>query len=79
MSTKIKEMKGRKETNNTFGYTDSFLSLTRFSGGKEMGRMLQLTVYDDNRATYIQLTQEQVKELAITLSEAFDDTIYPSE
>lgn len=54
------------------------LDLTRFWGGKDNGRMLQLTILSDKIA-YIQLTQEQVKELAQTLTNAFNDEIYPSE
>jgi hypothetical protein len=83
MSTEIAKIKGRKESGVLPGvpvYIDSTLYLTRFSGGKENGRMLQLTIWNDQEGgSYTQLTEDQVKELSKTLSEAFDDNIYPSE
>lgn len=81
MSTQIKEIVGRKESKilGNYTYVDSALSLVRFWGGELNGRMLQLTINNDEGHSYIQLTKEQVKELSKTLSEAFNDDIYPSE
>jgi hypothetical protein len=53
------------------------MMITRFYGGAENGRMLQLTMLSTQ--PYIQLTQEQVQKLITVLSNSFDDTIYPSE
>jgi hypothetical protein len=83
MSTHIKTIVGRYEivtrrNNPVSVYDSSELDLTRFWGGTTNGRMLQLTIQGD-RTAYIQLTQEQVKELAQTLIDSFDDEIYPSE
>lgn len=83
MSTRIKTIKGRYESVSRRDspqsvYSTSELDLTRFWGGTANGRMLQLTIQCDKTA-YIQLTQEQVKELAQTLIDSFDDKIYPSE
>jgi hypothetical protein len=81
MSTQIKEIIGRKESKilGNYTYVDSTLNVVRFFGGKINGRMLQLTINNDEGHSYIQLTQEQTKELAKTLLESFDDNIYPSE
>jgi len=80
MSTHIKEIVGIKESHILPGsYTSSTLSLTRFWGGTKKGRMLQLTINNDEGHSYIQLTKKQVDKLAVILSEAFDDNIYPSE
>ena len=84
MSTHIKTIEGRYESikyprNLTVvEYEEASLDLTRFYGGEKLGRMLQLTVTNDETA-YIQLTQKQVKELSIVLSQCFDDNKYPSE
>ena len=85
MSTRIKRIKGRYEYEAITrrgiplsGYATAELDLTRFWGGTANGRMLQPTIQSD-RTAYIQLTQEQVKELAQTLLDSFDDKIYPSE
>ena len=83
MSTHIKTIVGRYEivtrrNNPVSVYDNSELHLTRFWGGTANGRMLQLTIQSD-RTAYIQLTQEQVKELAQTLLDCFDDEIYPSD
>ena len=83
MSTRIKTIKGRYETiGRKIGFVANYapaeLDLTRFWSGTANGRMLQLTIQSD-RTAYIQLTQEQVKELAQTLLDSFDDKIYPSE
>lgn len=91
MSTQIAEIIGRKETlvlsqNPTFhdntpriSYIDSTLNIVRFWGGNEKGRMLQLTINNNEGHSYIQLTEEQAKDLSIVLDNAFDDKIYPSE
>lgn len=83
MSTDIKEIIGRRESGILPGvpvYIDSKLFITRFWGGKENGTMLQLTIWNDlEGGSYTQLTEDQVKELSKTLSEAFDETIYPSK
>ena len=44
MSTELKSIKGRKETE--FGYNESEIKLTRFSGGKN-GRMVQININPD--------------------------------
>jgi hypothetical protein len=48
-------------------------------GRKGNGRMLQLTITNDEGSSYIQLTRTQVKDLSKVLLQAFDDDIYPSE
>ena len=83
MSTHIKTIVGRYEivtrrNNPVVVYDNSELHLTRFWGGTIAGRMLQITIQCDKTA-YIQLTQKQVKELAQTLLDCFDDEKYPSE
>ena len=84
MSTHIKTIEGRYESIEyprnlaVVEYENASLELTRFYGGEKLGRMLQLTITSDEIA-YIQLTQKQVKELSIVLSQCFDDNKYPSE
>ena len=84
MSTHIRIVKGRYESIQyprnlaVVEYEEASLELTRFYGGERLGRMLQLTITSDETA-YIQLTQEQVEELSIVLSQCFDDNRYPSE
>ena len=84
MSTHIKTIEGRYESikyprNLTIvEYEEASLDLTRFYGGKKLGRMLQLTITSDETA-YIQLTQKQVEELSQVLAQCFDDNKYPSE
>ena len=80
MSTHIGTVTGRKEeggNKNAFtpNYSDIELFITRFWGGTKRGRCIQLTIED----SYIQLTEEQVKELTTILSNAYDDTVYPGE
>jgi len=77
MSTHIETLKGIKESELSNERVETTMSLTRFWGGDEKGRMLQLTV--SNSDGYIQLTEEETIELAKTLLNSFDDTIYPSE
>jgi len=65
MSTELKSIKGRKETE--FGYNESEIQLTRFSGGPK-GLMVQINISPDvDRngipSAHIQLTTQQVKEL----------------
>jgi len=76
MSTCIKTIKGRYEHIDGFSeltptYKPAELNLVRFSGGSN-GRMLQLTI-KSNTTTYIQLTQEQVKELTRVLKDFSND------
>lgn len=83
MSTRIAKIKGRYEiitrrNNPVVVYDTAELDLTRFWGGAANGRMLQLTIQGDKIA-YILLTQDQVKELAQTLLDSFDDKKFPSE
>ena len=77
MSTHIETLKGIKESELSNERVETTMSLTRFWGGAEKGRMLQLTV--SNSYGYIQLTEEETIELAKTLLNSFDNTIYPSE
>ena len=83
MSTTIATIKGIKESKYTKDYSispeymETFLDITRYYGGHKNGRMLQLTVLNDEG--YIQLTKEQSVELASILLNAFNDNIYPSE
>ena len=77
MSTHIETLKGIKESELSNERVETTMSLTRFWGGAEKGRMLQLTV--SNSDGYIQLTEEETIELAKTLLNSFDNTIYPSE
>lgn len=65
MSTELKSIKGRKETE--FGYKESEIKLTRFSGGQN-GRMVQINIEPEVSqigftSAHIQLTQKQVREL----------------
>ena len=77
MSTHIETLKGIKESELSNERVETTMRLTRFWGGSEKGRMLQLTV--SNSDGYIQLTEQETIELAKTLLNSFDDTIYPSE
>lgn len=74
MSTHIETLKGIKESELSTEKIETTMSLTRFCGGAEKGRMLQLTVDG-----YIQLTEEETIELAKILLNSFNDTIYQSE
>lgn len=82
MSTRIKTIEGvyQKGRKGTFEveFKKAYLSLNRFWGGKEKGRMLQLTIVGET-ASYIQFTEEQVKELVEVLKDSFNDEKYPSE
>lgn len=82
MSTFIKEIKGRigskKSTYAKFISSPCTLSINRFYGGK-FGRMLQLTISNEESTSYIQLTKKQVEQLNKTLNDSFNDNIYPSE
>lgn len=77
MSTHIETLKGIKESELSTEKIETNMCLTRFWGGTKKGRMLQLTL--SNSDGYIQLTEQETIELAITLLNSFDDTIYPSE
>ena len=83
MSTQIKIIEGKYDIsdgpyiNVKPTSKDAELRLTR-SEEKSYGKMLQLTILSQGFA-YIQLTEEQVKELSIILSQCFDESIYPSE
>ncbi len=77
MSTEIKRIKGIMESEIHHEVIDTKMSLNRFYGGSKKGFMIQLTV--ENIDGYIQLTKEQSFELARTLLNSFDNSIYPSE
>lgn len=78
MSTKIADIEGHHESQFTDEYrSDTYINLTRFYGGDELGVMLQLTI--ENEDGYIQLTKERAKELARIILNSFDESIYPSE
>lgn len=77
MSTHIETLKGIKESELSNERIETTMSITRFWGGAKKGRMLQLTV--SNSDGYIQLTEEETVQLAKTLLNSFDITIYPSE
>lgn len=72
MSTELTPIIGRTEFPHPetmqSTYKEDELLLTSFSGGKENGRMLQLTLIHG----HIQLTKDQVKDLIQTLSEWID-------
>jgi hypothetical protein len=77
MSTEIKRIKGIMESEILNETINTKMSITRFYGESINGSMIQLTV--ENIDGYIQLTKEQSFELARTLLNSFDDSIYPSE
>jgi hypothetical protein len=77
MGTHIKTFKWVKESELYNEKVETSMSLIRFWGGSDNGRMLQLTVI--NSDGYIQLTKEESFELALTLLNSFNDTIYPTE
>ena len=86
MSTEIKTIKGTCHFHPRRGsfkveHKDAEVSLTRFFNGKDRGANIQLTVSQDGESgtSYIHLTKEQCKELALVLNECFDYTKYPSE
>lgn len=77
MSKHLATIKGRYEVNTSSAdyavkYVDSEISLTEFSGGKDNGVMLQLSIRGD-KFSYIQLTKTQVKELADELLNFLDN------
>lgn len=74
MSTHIETITGIKES---ILVNKTTMQLTRFWGGADKGRMLQLTI--NNSEGYIQFTEDEVIELAKILLNSFDDKIYPSE
>jgi len=80
MSTEIKKIKGRYETDeiskNEFEaiYGTSEISLTRFAGGKEA--MLQITINRPDTG-YVQLTRKQVRLLVNALINAFNYKKHP--
>lgn len=74
MSTQLKPIKGRKETE--FGYKPTQINLTRFSGG-ENGVMVQLNLEPDVDRhgiihSHVQLTQVRIRELIKELEECLD-------
>ena len=77
MSTHIETLKGIKESKTGTDKIETSMRLTRFWGGAEKGRMLQLTI--SNSDGYIQLTEQETIELAKTLLNSFDNEIHPSE
>ena len=78
MSTHIETIIGEKESSlSTDNRVPTNLHLTRFYGGDKNGRMLQLTI--TNNEGYIQLTRKEVIELSVILANSFDNELYPSE
>ena len=81
MSTEIKRIDGLKwddsDTSSINPRTvKQQLSLNRFFGGLPMnGRAIQITIGQE----YVMLSRKQVRELAYTLMDCFDDDLYPSE
>jgi hypothetical protein len=73
MSTQIETLVGKFEGGK------SEISMTRFWGGKDNGSMLQLTVWNEEECSYVQLTQKQIKELSVILNNSFNYEKYPSE
>lgn len=81
MSTELKSITGRHEKTELAKkggyetvYSDSSMGLTRFSGGPEIGPMLQITLSQngDDYFSHIQLNREQVQELVNELRNHFD-------
>ena len=83
MSTQIKKITGRfaeeHHADFTVDYGESNIYLTRFYGGDKYGTMIQITISNPKDTSYVQLTKEQVKELADVLNSAFDYKKYPSD
>lgn len=79
MSTEIATIQGRYELINRLKpiYRNAEIHVTRFWGGKN-GPMIQITTQCDKTA-YVQLTREQVQELAEILKNCFNEEIYPSD
>jgi hypothetical protein len=71
MSTELTPIKGRIEIpdgkTKTSSYKETELLLTSFYGGTENGRMIQLTL--PLGICHIQMTQQQVRDLLMTLAE----------
>jgi len=87
MSTEIATITGtyHKKANPDFSVVkdEAELHLTRFFNGKKDGTNIQVTVRQNGNnfgeTSYIHLTKEQCKELAVILNECFDYDKYPSE
>ena len=77
MSTEIGIIDGQHESVKDGRKLQSKLAVTRFYGGAEQGRMLQLTIL--NSHNYIQLTKDDVRALIKLLWDAFDDKVNPSQ
>ena len=80
MSTEIKRITGLNWSEehshiNPIMHEQS-ISIRRFFGGITFkGRAIQVTIGGE----YVLLTKKQVRELAYTLMDCFDDDLYPSE
>ena len=80
MSTSIKTIKGRYElpvSDGTFNpkYGESQIHLNTFYGGSKNGKMLQITIGNNDipflAPSHVQLTQKQVKSLVKAIKKAF--------
>lgn len=84
MGTTIKELDGRYElrhhnVQDAPQYGKSTLSITRFWGGEKNKTMIQITIYNNDECSYVQLTRRQVKKLAEVLKDCYNWRKYPSE
>ena len=80
MSTAIKQITGlnwsEEHSHINPRMREQSISIRRFFGGLTFGgRAIQVTIGDE----YVLLTKKQVRELAYTLMDCFDDGLYPSE
>ena len=80
MSTKIKQITGlnwsEEHSHINPRMYEQPISIRRFFGGITFkGRAIQVTIGDE----YVLLTKKQVRDLAYTLMDCFDDDLYPSE
>jgi len=69
MSTHIATLEGLKEEGS--GKTKTSMSITRFWGGPEKGRMIQLTI--NNSEGYIQLTKKEINKLIKILFDSINE------
>jgi hypothetical protein len=87
MSTEIKTIRGTHHVHKSIFTFEverppADIHVTRFYNGKELGTQVQITIQQfqgNGYTSYIHLSEEQCKELAQTLLEAFDHNKYPSE
>lgn len=78
MSTELKTIKGRKETE--FGYKQTEVRLTRFSGGNE-GTMVQVNIDPDAKrfgisSAHVQLNQSQIINLIKELNQCLNLPVF---